>query len=402
MRKTIAATLVAGSLLGCGMDQETTTALPGALVRDSAEVRIAENPRPPDGSRLPWSIGPEPTVSIGEVEGDDAYLLHWASTSTRLADGRIMVGNRGSEEVRVFDASGTHLFSFGRAGEGPGEFQSLSEVRAWPGDSVAVWYGPRMGISIFDQDGAYGRSFTLQADEREWWLRPWPSATRADGSVISIADPEHADTALVEIWGADGEFSASLGRHLSRPVVVTTDERGLNVLNPVAFGRSLEVEPWGDLVVVSSTDRYELRAYRADGSLARIVRREHQLHSPVAADLEHYIDEQVEAMALYGGDAEGLRAALANTPLAETFPAIGSVRSDALGNLWVREYDLPRQERPRPLWTVFDPEGRVLGFVETPAGVFIRQIGEDYLLGWREDDLGVEYVQLWPLVRSPG
>ena len=37
----------------------------------------------------------------------------------------------------------------------------------------------------------------------------------------------------------------------------------------------------------------------------------------------------------------------------------------------------------RALWTVFDPVGRILGFVETPDGLEIYEIGEDYILGRR-------------------
>ena len=59
-------------------------------------------------------------------------------------------------------------------------------------------------------------------------------------------------------------------------------------------------------------------------------------------------------------------------------------------------------ERPGSLWTVFDPEGRVLGFVETPEGLRIWEIGEDYILGRADDGLGVESVQVWPLERSGG
>ena len=40
------------------------------------------------------------------------------------------------------------------------------------------------------------------------------------------------------------------------------------------------------------------------------------------------------------------------------------------------------------------------GFIETPAGLVIYEIGEDYILGKVLDELRVEYVQLWPLDRS--
>ena len=65
----------------------------------------------------------------------------------------------------------------------------------------------------------------------------------------------------------------------------------------------------------------------------------------------------------------------------------------------VREATLPGIDRPAPLWTVFDPEGRALGFIETPEGLTVLEIGADYLLGRVTDDLGVESVQVWGLER---
>lgn len=50
---------------------------------------------------------------------------------------------------------------------------------------------------------------------------------------------------------------------------------------------------------------------------------------------------------------------------------------------------------------MFDSKGFVQGFVETPSGLVIHQIGEDFILGRVLDELGVEYVQLWGLDRRP-
>ena len=51
--------------------------------------------------------------------------------------------------------------------------------------------------------------------------------------------------------------------------------------------------------------------------------------------------------------------------------------------------------------SVWDTRGRhgVQGFVETPPGLVIHQIGEDFILGKVLDELRVEYVQLWGLDR---
>ena len=91
-------------------------------------------------------------------------------------------------------------------------------------------------------------------------------------------------------------------------------------------------------------------------------------------------------------------AALEDMPLLETFPAFGRVLTDSRGHLWVEDYQLPGASPPP--WTVFDPEGRVLGLMDLPPDLNVFEIGEDYLLGTASDDFGIERVQLWPLDRS--
>ena len=92
-------------------------------------------------------------------------------------------------------------------------------------------------------------------------------------------------------------------------------------------------------------------------------------------------------------------AVAADVPLVESFPAYSRLRGDALGHLWVGEFKLPDAEYEGTLWTVFDREGRALGFVATPGGLSIFEIGEDYILGSTTDEMDVEYVQMWELGR---
>ena len=90
------------------------------------------------------------------------------------------------------------------------------------------------------------------------------------------------------------------------------------------------------------------------------------------------------------------------TPVSLYFPAFASIMSDRTGHLWVEEYEVVGEEVDGALWTVFDPDGHVLGFVETPDGIEIFEIGEDYILARIVDEMGVESVQLWPLERVEG
>jgi len=61
---------------------------PATTTRDSAGILIVENARPPTDSRLPWRIGVEPAASIGTLEGEEPYLLHYVADATKLPDGR--------------------------------------------------------------------------------------------------------------------------------------------------------------------------------------------------------------------------------------------------------------------------------------------------------------------------
>lgn len=399
MRTCVVGMVLALGASGCQQDRENRA---GGLsaVRDSAGIRIVENARPPDGSRLGWTLGPEPAVSIGVLEGEEAYMLHWAVDATRLRDGRIVVANAGTNELRVFDADGVHQATWGREGEGPSDFAALTQVETWPGDSILAWYTGAYGMAVYDSDGNFGRTFVLQSRDR---FKPRSEAARADGTLISTRDVEDLDSAIVEIWTSDGVLSASTGAHPAEEILITGDAGRGRTLSRLAYSRRLVTGLWGDLVVASHNSRYEIVAYRVDGSLDRVVRRDHVLRSPTDADREPFVEEQMSL--LEGADipefvVQAARHEFETSPLADFFPAFSSVLGDATGHLWVEEYESPRENRPGTLWTVFDTEGSALGFVETPDGLEMYEIGEDYILGRVQDGLGVERIQLWPLDRS--
>ena len=367
----------------------------GITTRDSAGIRIIENPLPPADSRLDWEIGPEPTLSIGEREGEEPYLLHFVRNAMRLRDGRIVVPNGGSNELRFFDARGNHLATTGGRGEGPGEFERLLRIDPWPGDSILARNVPQQGISIFDGDGNYARTFTL-ADHGSVPGFLWhPYYPTTDGGMIVVSNLEQRgvddarilDEIRVQIRDGEGELLSELGTH---PGIESNDTEWATI-----YYRASVVARWGDLVIISTNYRYELRAFTGDGTLARIVRRGHDLRAPTEEEVMAHIEENTRP----GTTPEEMRRRRQAAVVAEYHPAYRGARSDAAGYLWVREYDFPFEPRPAPLWTVFDPGGRMLGLLETPKGLSISEIGEDYILGVARDELGVERVQLWPLVR---
>ena len=375
---------------------------PNRTVSDSAGIRIVENARPPDGSRLPWRIGPEPVVSARVRGGHSPLMRYSLSDATRLRDGRIAVAHR-EAGIRVFNASGRYVGTWGGMAEydpwsgtgwtgETGEVMGPWGVAPWPGDSIVAWGRSRetgFGVTVFDTDGNYGRSFTLVNGEGTTFL---PEAATRDGSILASFFSERLDTIVFQIRDSEGEVRSSLGTFPGFETYLQAEGASEERVVLKIFGRHPVATPWGDLVVVGNSGRYELEAFGADGSLVLIVTREHAPRSPGPGDVEAYIEEEAFGDELISGHP--------SVPVAEHLPVFAGVMSDALDHLWVEEYEVPRAERPAPIWTVFDPEGHGLGFVETPRGLDILEIGENYILGRVLDERGYQHVQIWSLERT--
>ncbi len=390
------------ALGGCGGDNATTSGTPASTVRDSAGVTIVENARPETSQDMEWVVAREPSLSLGALEGDDRYQFFRVVDALRLGDGRIVVANRGTSEIRLYDRTGQYLDAWGSTGEGPGEFTNLSLVLRWPGDSILAWDSRQRRVTVFDASGEVGRTFSFGSDEV--MNRPEFVDVLADGSLLvagsSVMTPAEISSGLhrvPRVYGrADrsGQILGSLGTHPGNEAHIMVSPEVVNVVTH-PFARRTVAIAWGGTALISPSDRYELASFDMTGDLVRSVRLAHQLETVTDADLQAYVESRVVA-AEEERHAQ-IRQLYEDVPLVETFPAFGEIHVDALDHLWVRDYRPPPKDPGS--WTVFDPDGRVLGRIDTPPGLDVMEIGEDYILGRSTDELDVEYVQVWGLAR---
>ena len=400
--KTIRLNLTVLAIALCNLASDSASATtrggPSPVVQDTTDTVVIENERPPPDSRLPWRIGAEPSLTIGSVTSGGPDQLYRVEDATRLPDGRIVIANAGSSELRVFNPDGSHSATWGRRGEGPGEFTAGSPdvVAPWPGDSIAApnrWGGR---LSIFDQDGNHGRDVHLELGVANV-VDLLPDGGIVTGGIAGMHGGMTGSTGLVrpdvewKVLGPDGKLDASFGKFPGTEWWAVFARGGQIESSQVhPFGRNTIGAVWGDLVAIGDQAGYEIKAFEADGSLVRIIRRDGELGSPTRAEQDSYWERRY-ANRPPDRRAESLKA-VKDMPVVDSYPAFSGILSDRLGNLWVRE-------RWSSVWTVFDQEGRVRGLVEMPSGLSVFEIGEDYVLGRSRDDLGVEYVQLWALSR---
>jgi len=98
----------------------------------------------------------------------------------------------------------------------------------------------------------------------------------------------------------------------------------------------------------------------------------------------------------------GLKAWFDGLVLPRVKPALSKVMADAVGRIWTLEYTTPATWAAR--WNVFAPDGALLGFVDTPNGFTVMDIGGDYVLGAFLGPDGKHRVSLYSLTerRRPG
>jgi hypothetical protein len=368
------------------------------VVRDSAGIVIVENDhtRPIWEAATVWRLSAEPVLRIGRAEGERAQLLDRVIHSRRLPFGAIAVTNSGNADVPLFDLQGRHLATLGRRGDGPGEFREPWLVFDQPGDSILV-IDLNGRSSVFDRNGDFVRQFRVTRPNREFQGIE-PVGLFGDGTLLYRAllpdDPLWTGVVRTSVglfrFDRDGGLRGTLGDVPDQTLTLSPQFRGPLLYGPRAYSATVDSTLW-----YGPGDRFELREIAFDGRILRVLRLDVPVKVVAAEDVAVILETY---RARYRGTSreQASERLIAAMPVAEVQPAHLVLHVDAGRNLWVQEHQYPEIPRPRH-WFVFDPGGRYLGRVETPTGLDVHQIGDDFVLGRWRDELDIEYILMYRL-----
>lgn len=357
------------------------------------------NPAPSSSTPV-WRLSTEPMLTIGQ-EGDSLYEFNSPQVALTLSDGRIVVTNAYSE-LRYYDATGRHQLTAGRKGPGPGEFSMLLGITRLDADSVAALdAGAERRLLVFSSRGGFVRSQEVQ-------FTGFDSYRLSDGQWIGVPAGRHGTrvecpsvpTRLrreVEVvrFSAGGRARATLARV---PGVLS-----------VAYGCSFASVPFGPygsftvgggwLFTTAGHEHVIERRSLDNGAVVQVVRtalRPRPLEPYMLHDLEEADAEKLRRSNVRR-EARSDVCERALTP-PSVLPAIASMRVDPEGNLWVRRYFVVRDAQHE--WWIYDPTGRLRARLFTPRALRLTEIGVDYVLGIWRDDLDVETVRRYGLIRQ--
>ena len=374
-------------------------------VADSSGIRIVTS----DAGDLVYAeLSDAPALSIGSYDGPDEYLFSRIQTVARDADGRVIVADEESREIRVFDSEGNHLLTFGGPGEGPGEFEWLAG--AWPvgdGSIVAIDRLPPR-LSHFDADGFVITTVRLgPVDAWAPFTIIYPAGLGGGRSVLNWIERANLEDSREPVrtpvpfirHGFDGEVLDTVAVLPGQPesaAVIPRGRSGFSRIGMPAMPLTVGPRAAGSFGAAALTggEGYEVRFLDASGMLSHIAR--------LAEAPRIRTDEDVEKFARAAGallDEAAIRERIARfngLPLPRRLPGYHQLRFADTGELWARRYQLPGSASHR--WDVFSADGHHLGHVRVPAGVRVHGISHDQLFGVTLDDLDVERVQVWDLI----
>lgn len=404
MKSPLMLVLAATVLVGCGEKGGGSRA--GAVVRDSGGIAIVENG---EASSAPEAaMDTVPALDIGGGDGGQDYDFDQVVGAARLSDGKIVVADLGSGELRYYDSAGTFIRRAGRKGSGPGEFQALTLLWGTPADSLLAFDAAARRVSVFDSAGNFVRQIDLS---RAGFLQPM--GRMSDGTIV----------ALGFVFNPDSMPPEGTTYRTRQPVILAAGDSSLDTLGVfpgmdmytvslsfggrsfpapmmVNYGHLTSVQAFGDRIYLGDNARYEVAVYGRDGRITRLIRARATPRSVTEEDRKSAEARNREAMEdnaqrIPAAMKDQLETLVANAKYAEQFPPFETMRLDQVGNLWVQGY--ARHQAPIP-FTVFDSTGSMISRVTLPARFQPLDIGSNYILGVWTDADDLPHVVLY---RSP-
>jgi hypothetical protein len=319
----------------------------------------------------------------------------------RLDDGRIVVGNGASTQLKFFDRTGAYLSSFGGPGWDRGTFSVLTWIQLLETGEIVAFDASAPSLSVFTAEGVFLNRLLDGYDPRASGTFSGIVGVFDDKSVLlhqTRTTRESHDARRPDEWFvrvARGGLPTTVTNAFPGTEIVREHFINSNKIIRPPFGRALHVALSPDRFHVGDDDMYEISVFTPEGTLLHVIRLEGRERPATADDLDRYLEIRLPPNKDLPRDylEKPLRALATH----KTLPAFSALRADPDGNVWAREYDIELSKNRAERWNVFDANGRYLGDMTMPKGFEIMTVGTDYVAGVYKGGIGVETVRVYDL-----
>ncbi|MCH7683467.1 MAG: 6-bladed beta-propeller [Gemmatimonadetes bacterium] len=333
-----------------------------------------------------WRLRESLRIGAADGDGPEVFGAIGALRIDRL--GRIYVLEDQADEIRVFEADGRYVRNIGRRGSGPGELANPIGMD-WDADgNLWVVDVGNARYSVFDTTGSY---LTQHRRAAGFYALPWPGGFGPDGRFLDTGLDPPDELILVHY---DAQMAPAdtvrIPRFDSETFVIPQ-----RVAVPVPFAPFVtwRLDRRG-YVWSSITADYSVVQQTFGGDTVRIIKAAYDPLPVTTRDKEEAL-ESLDWFVRDGGRIDPSR-------IPQVKPAIirQGLLVDPLGYLWVRP-EVAEAQRLRE-FDVFDPKGRYLGRVTSPAPIQswpLPVVTEHAIYGVFNDELEVPHVVRQEIVR---
>lgn len=388
LRAGLASTVLVFTTVACDPAPQPDAAS-GDLVVERTVQDGVEHVRNLSGSVWPAPAHLEPIATIGGVESEE-YMFA-SPTAVWATPDMVLVADGRAAAARAYDRSGNYLRTYGRSGEGPGEFEMIMGVGITPEREVAVLGLQK--VAYFSLAGEFLREWRVPIGGAGYALFAAMPVMTGDGGIFRLVgrlDPDAPSRDEMDrMWvrvGPDGWTDETI-----LEPTFDIEQHSLSLPCPSGQGDCWYGAPYRPQqsrtllfdrsLVVARGDRYELRLSRPDGSSMVIER----IVEPRPVSDEERLHARLSLIASIRRGSpqfagEGIEIPTHKPPVS----AFVTSRDDRIyvaretGSHWNTHRCGPKSEWTEELdaWDCLDPEfevdvfapdGRYLGFFPRPA-----------------------------------
>lgn len=359
-------------------------------------------------------------VLIGGTDDREEYQFTSVAGAAVLSDGRILITDGGSKELRLFDDRGTFLFKTGREGEGPGEFRGIAGPTVMADGRIAVWDFLLHRLTHFALDGEGSETVSLALDTK------FPVLSRlvgvlADGSFVvreetfgfELQDTEagrHIDSTSVHFVMSDGIINQTL--RIPEPEVIVWRDGSAWGSEDLIFSSELFFAVRNGRLLVVDSDSLVIDAYAPDGSKTRTsntARRRPATRTLIEKERAALASEKIRngetRRTSPGRSREQLRERarraadrVMDTPAKDSLPVLGDLRVGHDQSLWVRGYSVAGDTVA--VWRELDDSLVPIHQLRLPIDESLMAIGHGKVVSKKEDSLGLETVKIYEILKG--
>lgn len=318
-----------------------------------------------------------PELTIDDTSMPEDTFFEGVSSIVCDNDGNIYICDYKANNIKKFNASGKHLKTIGRKGQGPGEFNMPLEI-AVTDDRLIVWDMGNRRLCTLTAVGEFIKSVQIfRGEGRPQKMRPLPNGNIViELEKIYFGEQDKPQDCLIEIYSPDLEKIKTLyTQQVWRNKFMRIESMFTNIIQPFSPLVCWDVSPEGK-IVIGYPREYKIDLYDSEGGKISSFSHSYEPVKVTDKDKESFFSGITYSS---GGTTTQTvpEPIVKNTEFPKLKPAFKQILVDSEGNILVWTYRKNREEESR-YFDAFSPDGNFIGNVQImgdasfPVGVIIQ------------------------------